>query len=304
MLRQANMVKRITASGGGNLSAAAGESLLVKRIECIPSASDGYLTLSVDRVTVGYYRVKGKSGNHLSTILTSYLKRNLMQFLADAGINVTIPVGEGQTFNVSRFAEEGNVILVYDKYDAGDVTPIMPNGSESKEFNFIQYAKIGTAPTATGDHLIDTALTPAEFPDFPCGKVVPALHTIKLLGIVGCPFVNASGANVNFETQFMKLIKGREVLFDEDRNGIPFNGEDAAAVADTYGSNFSLIGPCTEVLLNTNVIANGEPLMFAPPIDFMAGEELNVYLTLLKNGAANWTDNVDDQAFVLNVVKQ
>jgi len=304
MLKQANMIKQLLGNSGGNLSAAAGESLLVKRIECIPSASDGYLTLSVDRVTVGYYRVKGKSGNHLGTILSDYLKRNLMEFLTLKGVNVAIPVAEGQTFNVSRYAEPGNVIIVYDKYDAGDVGASMPNGSASKEFTFIQYAKVGTAPTATGDALIDTALSPAEFPDFPCGKVVPALHTIKLLGIVGCPVNNASGANVNFETTFMKLIKGREVLFDEDRNGIPFDAQDDGVTEDTYMSNFSLIGPCTEILLNTNAIVNGDPLMFEPALEFVSGEELNTYLSVIKNGAATWTDNVDDQAFILNVVKQ
>jgi len=304
MLKQSNMIKRIVASGGGNLSAAAGESLLIKRIECIASGSDTYLTLSVDRVTVGYYRVKGKSGNHLGTILTSYLKRNLMEFLTLKGVNVTIPVAEGQTFNVNRFAEAGNVIIVYDKYDAGDVNATMPNGSASKEFTFIQYAKVGTAPTASGDALIDSALSPAEFPDFPCGAVVPALHTISLLGIVGCPVNNASAANVNFETTFIKLIKGREVLFDEDRNGIPFDAQDDSVTEDTYMSNFSLIGPCTEILLNTNAIANGDPLMFEPALEFVSGEELNAYLSVIKNGAATWTDNVDDQAFILNVIKQ
>ncbi|KKK95973.1 hypothetical protein LCGC14_2667430 [marine sediment metagenome] len=70
MLLQANMVKRITASGGGDLEAKAGESLRVKRIECIPSSNDTYVTVRVDRVTTAYYRVKGKSGNHLAQIVT------------------------------------------------------------------------------------------------------------------------------------------------------------------------------------------------------------------------------------------
>jgi len=304
MLKQANMIKRITAVSGGNLSAAAGESLLIKRIECIPSGTDDYLTLSVDRVTVGYYRVRTKSGNHLSTILTSYLKRNLMEFLTEHGVNVTIPVAEGQTFNVSRAADAGNVIIVYDKYDAADVLATMPNGSDSKEFTFVQYAKVGTPPTASGDALIDTAITPAEFPDFPCGKVVPALHTIKLLGIVGCPFADGAGGPISFTTSFMKVIKGREVLFDEDRLGIPFDAQNEAAAALTYSSNFSLIGPCVEILLSTGVVANGDPLMFDPALEFAAGEELNVYLSVVKFGAATWTDNVDDQAFILNVKRQ
>lgn len=303
MLKQSNMVKRIVASGGGDLSASAGESILIKRIECIASTNDGYLTLSVDRVTVGFYRIKGKSGNHLGTIRSDYLKRNLMEFLTGKGVNVSIPVAEGQTFNVSRYAEAGNVIIVYDKYDAGDITDVMPNGSASKEFTFIQYAKVGTAPTASGDALIDSALSPAEFPDFPCGAVVPALHTIKLLGIVGCPFADGESGPVSFGSQFLKLIKGREVLFDEDRNGIPFDGEDSGATILAYNSNFSLIGPCTEVLLNSNVIAAGDPLMFDPALEFAAGEELNAYLTVIKEGAATWDNTVDDQAFILNVIR-
>lgn len=303
MLLQSNMIKRITASGGGDLEAKTGESLRIKRIECIPSTNDTYLTLSTDRVTVGYYRVKGKSGNHLSTNLFAYLKNNLMEFLDNAGINVLLPVAEGQTFNVSRYAETGNVMIIYDRYTAGDVKATEPNGTESNIFTFIQYAKIGSTPAASGDFQIDTALTPAEFPDFPCGKVVPARHTIELLGIVGSPFVQGIAGPHSLATQFLKLIKDREVLFDTDRNGIPFNGEDAAATAVAYKSNFSLIGPCTEVLLNTNAITNGNPLMFDPPLRFEAGEELLAYLTLLETNTSVWVDDTDDQAFILRVRK-
>jgi len=298
------MIKRITASGGGDLEAKTGESLRIKRIECIPSTNDSYLTVSVDRVTLAFYRIKGKAGNHLSTVLTGYLKRNLMEYLNNMGINVTIPVAEGQTLTIKRYAEAGNVMVIYDRYTAGDVKASDINGSASSLYNFVQYAKVGTAPTASGDHLIDTALTPAEFPDFPCGKVVPARHTIELLGIAGCPFVDAASAGNNFATTFLKLVKDREVLFDPDRNGIPFDGQNASADTIIYGSNFSLIAPYTEVLLNTNAIANGEPLMFDPPLKFEAGQELNAYLSIVKNGTHTWTDGTDDQAFILRVRRQ
>lgn len=304
MLLQSNMVKRITASGGGDLEAKTGESLRVKRIECIPSATDDYLTITVNLTTVAFYRVKGKSGNHLSTLLTSYLKRNLMEFLTAQGINVTIPVAEGQTLSISRADEAGNVILIYDRYTAGDVKATEPNGSDCSIYTFLQYAKVGTVPTASGDALIDTALTPAMFPDFPCAKVVPARNTIDLLGIFGCPFVDAVSAGNNFATTFLKLIRDREVLFDQDRAGIPFDGQDATADAIVYGSNFSLIGPNTEILLNTNVIANGQPLMFEPALKFEAGQELNAYLSIVKTGTHTYTDNVDDQGFILRVRRQ
>ncbi len=302
MLLQANMVKRITASGGGDLEAKAGESLRIKRIECIASTNDTYLTIRVDRVTSAYYRVAGKSGNHLSTNRVDYLKRNLMQFLADHGINITIPVAEGQTLNVSRYAEAGNVMIVYDRFSAGDVLATDPNGSESNIITFLQYASIGTTPTASGDHKLDTAITPSEFPDFPCGKVVEARHTVELLGVAGCPFNDAEAGPAGFATSFMKFIKDREVLFDPDRNGIPFDAQAAGATADSYGGNFSLIGPGTEVLVDTNVVMAGDPLMFDPVLRFEAGSELNVYLSLIETGAPTW-GCLEDVAFILRDIR-
>ena len=302
MLLQANMVKRITASGGGDLEAKSGESLRIKRIECIPSSNDTYLTARVNRVTVAYYRVKGKSGNHLGTNRVGYLRRNIMDFLAAMGVNVTIPVEEGQTFNISRYAETGNVMIVYDRYTAGDVMATDPNGSNAPIYTFMQYASIGTTPAASGDHMLDTALTPSEFPDFPCGKVVPAKSKIELLGIAACPFNNADTGPKGFATTFLKFTQNREVLFDNDRAGIPFDDQDATAATDDYGANFSMIGPGTEILLNTNAILPGDPLMFEPSLKFEAGEELQVELSLIMTAAPTW-DGIEDVAFILQVQK-
>lgn len=299
-LLRSNMVKRIIASGGGTLTAQAGESLRIKRIEAVPSANDTYLRVSVDQVLVAFYRLRLKAGNHLGTLHGAYLKGNIMEFLTKQGVNVSIPVAEGQTVSVSRFAEAGNVMLVYDRYDAGDVKATDPNGSAAKEYTFMQYAGIGTTPTATGDAHVDLSLSPAEFPNFPCDAVVPANHTIELLGIAGAPFVNAEAGPAGFATTFLKLIKDREILFDPDRNGIPFDAQNAAAVADSYSGNFSLIGPGTEVLINTNIITPGDPLMFNPALVFPTGSELNVYLSLIETGAPTW-DSIEDIAFILRV---
>jgi len=278
MLKQGNCVKRLTASGGGDLQAPTGKSFLVKSIYCIPSASDTYLTISVDRVTVAYYRVKGRAGNNLSPILEFYLNPHLMDFLTSKGINVFIPVAEGQTLNVSRFAEAGNVMVVYDIYDAGDIRDDLPNGAKANEYTLIQYMSTSLTPVASQTLLLDTSLSPAEYPDFPAGKVVPAGHKITLLGLMGHPFTTGAAGPNCWGTTFVKLVRGRETLFDEDRNGIPFDGQDAAAVADVYTCNFSLIGACVPVLLDSAVMAVGNPLLLDPPIEFAEGEELNIFL--------------------------
>jgi len=296
------MVKRITASGGGDLEAKAGESFKIRRIECIPSTNDTYITVRVDRVTCAYYRVKGLSGNHLGTNRVDYLKRNIMEFLESKGINVSIPVAEGQTFNVSRYAETGNVMIVYDRYSAGDILSTDPNGSGSNVITFLQYASIGTTPTASGDHKLDTAITPSEFPDFPCGKVVEARHVVEMLGVAGCPFANAEAGPAVWGTTFMKFVKDREVLFDPDRNGIPFNANLTTATADSYGGVFSLIGPGTEILVDTNIIMAGDPLIFEPALRFEAGSELSVYLSIVKTSTPTW-DAIEDVAFILRDIR-
>jgi len=217
-------------------------------------------------------------------------------------VNVTIPVAEGQTLSVSRYAETGNVMIVYDRYSAGDVLATDANGSESQSITFLQYAKVGTTPAASGDHKLDTAITPSEFPDFPCGKVVEARHTVEMLGVAGCPFNNADTGPLGFATTFMKFVKDREVLFDTDRNGIPFDAQDTSATADSYGANFSLIGPGTEILVDTNIITPGDPLMFEPALRFEAGSELSVYLTIVETGTGVW-DAIEDVAFILRDVR-
>ena len=301
MLKQANKVKRIIANSGGDLSAAAGKSLLVKSIYCIPSANDTYLTIRVDRVTVAFYRVKGRAGNHVSPYLTAYIIPHIMDFLTAKGINVTIPIAEGQTLNVSRYAEAGNVMLVYDEYDAGDIRADMPNGSAASEYVFLQYMSTSETPTASQDILLDTSLSPAEFPDFPCGKVVPAKHEITMLGLAGHPFTTGGAGPNAWGTTFLKMVREREVLFDDDRNGIPFDGQDATATADAYMCNFSLIGPCTPVLLDSAVQVIGDPLLFDPPLVFPEGSELNMYLSGIMTTAAAWEETLVDMAAILHV---
>lgn len=315
MLLQANMVKRITADEGGDLEAKTGESLRVKRIECRPSTNDDYLTISVARVTLAYYRIKGKSGNQLGTLHENYIKGNLMEFLNALGINVTLPIAEGQTLTIKRADEAGDVVLIYDRFNAGDVLETDPNGSASKVYTFLQYAVVGDTPDADGDYHINTALTPSEFPDFPCDRVVPALCTIELLGIAASPFHLGHAYNTGFESNYLKLVRNREVLFDTDRHGIPFEGRVVESSSTLYQADFSLIGSGAEARLaeaymdsmgnaqKRDYTTLGKPLMFDPPLKFSAGEELRAELTVTKTGVATWVAGVDDLAFILRVRK-
>lgn len=301
MLKQANCVKRIVASGGGDLSADAGESFLVRSIQAEPSGSDTFLTLRVDRKTVGAYRLGGKAGNHLSFYTEGNFKNNLMEFLIKKGVNVSIPIAEGQTFTVSRYAEAGEVIIIYDIYDAGDIRADMPNGSASNEYTFIQYMNNSATKAASGDLELDESQSPAEFPDFPASAVVPARHTIEILGVAGQPVGYKTTGDHYILSSFLKMIKDRETLFDEDRAGIVFRAKKPSEDKTMYRTDFSMIGGaiCTSYSQSDELL--GDPLMFDPPLVFKAGEELLTYVTFALTGTATLPADTVDIAFIMKV---
>lgn len=281
MLRQANALKRVATGTVFSLQADAGESFLIKCVYAGHTAlAAGYPVFRVDRKTVGCYRGGAIGVNHLGSQDDSYIAQNLMKWLAEHDVNVSIPVAEGQIFTIERSANTGDITVVYDIYDAGDIRADMPNGSASNEFTFIQYMTASEALAAVGDHLLDVSLSPAEFPDFPCGKAVPARHTIELLGIVGAPVSEAGATTGAVTSQYLKLVKERETLFDEDRNGLPFFAEESVSTTAEYKTAMSLIGDCVQVGASLSNPSLGVPLLFDPPLVFESGEELQTYLTV------------------------
>ena len=304
MLRQTNCVKRALNTAGLTLEADVGESFLVKAIYVSRVNTAGYMSVKIDNFSVGYWRVKGKRGNELGGIRLSYLGLNLMDILVKRGLPFALPIAQGQKLTCSVLDGIGSIQVIYDIYDAGDITNIMPNGTASKSFGFIQYIREGAVITASGDLLLDTAITPAEFPDFPCGKDVPPRTTIKLHGIEGSPVADfASGSN-GFYSTFIKFIRDREVLFDEDRNGIPFLGYASATSASYYSKSESIIGSVGEVADPTGDDKLREPLFFDPPLEFTSGEELLIYMTFVLVGARTMAADLSDVGLIMEVIKE
>lgn len=301
MLRQAGMIKEIAGLSTGSLTMQAGRSALVKMIYAPFPTADSYITLYVDRKVVGYYRVQGKSGRHLDMPKPAYLNLNLMETLVEAGINIAIPIGEGQTFSYEYSSGNAHTVIVYDLYDGGDILPTMKNGSEAKDYFFVQYMDATTYPSASGDVVLDKALTPSMFPDFPCGAVVPARHTIKVLGFVGSPVGDATDAGNYIVTDYCKIVKDREVLFDEDRRGFPFRNGGLGAAQVEYTDNVSLIHSNSPVPVATGKPTFGKALILDKPLQFTAGEELLIYLTFRLVGAHTLTAGAIDFATLLDV---
>lgn len=301
-LKQSNMVKRITASGGGQLEADAGESFRIKAIFVDPSSNDDWLTVTIDRVTVGYYKVGARGGNNLCGITPSRFGWNLMEVLNNAGINVSLPVAEGQTIAFSRYDETGEINVVYDKYDAADVRANQQNGSESDDYIFMQYLGTSKSPSGAGEFLLDKSLSPAEFVDFPATGGVPSGRVIKCHGIFGCPVATANSSDNGWYSKLVKLVKDREVLLDEDRNGLLFEGDSSVGTSTTkYDDVTSVIGGGVDENIADGSGLMSKPLLFSQPIEFSPGEELGVYLNAGAVGTWNWTSDLVDLALILEV---
>lgn len=206
----------------------------------------------------------------------------LLGYLGEKGIFKGFPVAEGQTFTISGMENDDSVtLIVYEIYEPGDISAEQENGSMSKEYFFLNYGTTGDSITTPGDALYDTPVSPAEFPDFPFGKVVPAKYEIDILGICGSPRAPAENATDNYiYTKFLKMVKEREVLFDEDRQGILFMDNIIVndSKIDRTADGYTLIG-------NLSSYDNNPPLMFPVPLTFLPGDELNIYLTTEGKGS-------------------
>jgi len=287
------MVK--TALGVGTdtaveLSADTGESLMIKDV-IIQNTTDVYALLEIDKTTVGFFRVdSGGLGSHLSSsqalvsdyqVLRGFIAGGsitLLSYIIRKGWVEGYPVAEGQTFRIKPYTSGrklGDVIIIYEKYDAGDIKKDMPNGSEASEYIFVNYGRPSSSLTSSGDYEINRVMTSAEFPDFPIGDAVPSKHEIEILAVLGSECIDYDGADDYTYTKYLKFFKGRKVLFDDDRNGLPFYQPAFTGISTgvTFGRGFSVVG-------NYSHKDRREPFLLPSPLSFKAGDELKVYISV------------------------
>jgi len=294
-LRNALMVKsgiELEVGEAVEIQADTGESFLVKDVIVSNPAVD-YVDFYIDKTSVGRFRVKATLGNHLARgigngvpeVLPEVETRRsmtILRFLEDVGIFKGYPIAEGQTFSVKPSDSSksmGHCLIIYEVYDAGDITAEQENGTLSDTYLLLSYGQISETIDEQGEYRYDKSNIPAEFPQFPFGEVVPAKTTIEIYGIIGSEVMYYKDPNNYIYTTYLKLMKGREVLNDEDRNGIPLYGVSGVSGTDvhTFGRGLSIIG-------NHSDLDVRQPLIFTEPMIFEAGEELTVTLKVAKEG--------------------
>jgi len=337
-IKQPFAVKTVLDDNDLELKADSGEAFIIWDILTYYE-NTSYLTIKIDKTTVGYFRNGGPFGGHQNapdglarhshnlrlmpgtepatpaqyymrdvgnnvspfsverdsdgdpvdaadiedfvSMKTDPRTKTLLGLLREKGLWKGFPVAEGETFLVEGVKKtNAKQVIVYSIYDPEDISPEMENGSKSREYMMINYGNCGGNIKAIVDNLFNTSANPAEFPDFPFGKVCPAKHEVELIGILGSAFAPKENENDNHSyTRFLKMVKDRETLFDEDRQGIPFECRalDQGNRVDKFASGISLIG-------NYSKYDRSEPLWFEPALTYLPGDELNIYVSLVING--------------------
>ena len=298
------MQKSVVGNTQFSLQAAADESLLVRDI-FVSGPSGTHATINVDRGAVGYFRVSGALGNHIGFVLQNAANEfspyyTVLGYLNTQGLFDGFPIQTGQTMTIDGVHQAASeVVVVYDRYDAGDIRQDMPNGPAANEFIYINYGNSGAAFSTGGDHELSTAVNPSEFPDFPFGKAVPGRTTVELHGVLASTFapVQNDGTDAIY-TQYLKFTRNREVLFDKDKNGLlMIDATTNVSTDDQVGEGQSTIG-------NYSDVDYKRPLMFDPPLIFEAGEELTVDLnTAITNSGQSMATADQEIGLILKVIR-
>jgi len=271
------------------LTAKSGESFMIKDV-IVDGSNDDYVLLEIDKTTVGFFRVSGHVlGSHLPSTI-AYVPGgqtyrgfftggsiSLISYLVRKGYMEGYPVAEGQTFRVKPYTtgkKLSRVMIIYEKYDAGDIKADMVNGSEASEYIFVNYGRPSENLTTGGDYEVSQCVTTKEFPDFPYGANVPSKTQIEILGILGSECINYSASDTYTYTKYLKMFKGRTCLFDNDKNGLPFYmwAFSGISAGTHFGRGFSVIGNYTEK-------DRREPFTPPTPLVFKEGDEVKVYIT-------------------------
>ncbi|GAI83396.1 unnamed protein product [marine sediment metagenome] len=278
------------------LEAKTGQALVIKNI-LIHNPLLDYITVAISKTTVGYFRVGGVLGSHLSfhigsvhlPVFDTYTGRvnqtTLLEYLSKLGLFTGYPVASGEKFLITGANQATSIQTIeYEIWEAADITPEMENGSKSTSFFYVNYGRSPSTINVETDVLLDTTNNPKEFPDFPYGNIVPSGRNIELHGILASDVKPMTWfPDDRTYTQFLKFMQGKVFLFDEDRQGLTYYADPGPPpmAPNCVGEGTSLGG-------NYSNIDMKYPLMFDPPLLFPQGQELTIYWKCgkLANGTA------------------
>lgn len=302
--------KTVLGNTNLELEAKVGQGLIVRNIMIFDPTLD-YITVSISKTTVGYFRVGGGLGTHLSFHVGSFQaaypsvyvgkvnQTTLLSYLGNLGLFTGYPVASGEKFLITGAKKATSVQCIeYEIWDAADITPEMENGSKSTSYFYVNYGQTGASIDVATDVILDTSNNPAEFPDFPFGKIVPANRNIELHGVLASDVHIATDTSNYIYTQYLKFMQDKIFLFDEDKNGLLYLSD---PLLGSLGTQHVALGNC--IGGNYTNIDIKYPFLFDPPLIFPQGQELTVSWKCDTLGTApSITSEYQEVALILKMV--
>ena len=279
-LIRSGMVETAAGTNALSLEMQAGRSARIRdiRYSFLSAAAEDF-TAKIGRKSIMQF--KAPSGYYLLAEIALTRMMSIWRAFRAKGVAISIPVGEGETFGLTAPGSNNFAEVVYDLYDAEDVSPSEPNGSKSREYHLFQMISNTAAPTESGDEALDFCDLDSQFPNFPAGEVVPAGTEMRLLGLFGSPVTKGDTSNQDQITTHLKFLADREDIFDMDMTGLLYQGDVSHVAATTvYAADASRLTLGVAAAM-PDVIVYDDPIVFGP------GTELNVLATILETTAAN-----------------
>jgi len=202
-----------------SLKADPGEAFLVEEIKVATTDPTEFTKVLINRVTVAYLSTFNIYTSQFWFSEDMAQVPNLMRRLWKDGVFKGYPIAEGEEMIVDITGSGSPYVrLNYQVLEPGDIKADQENGSLAKEYIHFNYGTNSAQINDGAEGKIDKCLTPVEFPDFPFGALVPPKTEIDILGI--CIGTYRKAVQFNQLLRWLKLVRGREVLFDEDRRGM------------------------------------------------------------------------------------
>jgi len=285
-LREPLMQKVVSLSSATTATLLTVPSALAYKVKGIhvlnpPTGSAGspvFVTLKVQRTTIGFWRIDSTYGNHLGYKDSNSKNDSLFTYLVSQGIFPPIPLVQGESL-IAEFssAYTGKILLTYEVYDAGDVQSTAPLGSQATELYYVLYGTNAAEIASTGYTQLTGVFNPAEFPKFPFGEKVPANTIIEILGCLAQDVARYVDSSNFCYTTRLRFVRGVTELFDEDKLGFLLEGLVPSSAGYNYGAGKSFFSPHRE---DKNVPVK----LFSPTLVFQPGEELKLYIGTSNTG--------------------
>jgi len=299
-LKYADQVARALQATSLTITPKETESIRINKIGFTRPAADGYATIKIGRMIVGYIPVRiGATMIPFAYDVHGASVINPYDYGEIAGIDLKYPIATGENFNVTSGVTT-DIFVDYDIFDAGDVSNTEPNGIGSNELTYYVNLTNGSAittETSRAYHKLDKNMNPIEFPRFPLERVPSGFeYTIKAIGAMALSRGNGT-ANIGY-TEVLRMKYNRQVLYDPTEAGFQVLGDstfitNAYSYTQTLNELPLLETPVAELYKFDPVLIMKEGDVFDTEYGIKAGaagtieaEKLLVYyITTVKKGA-------------------